>query len=258
MKNSINPQNSWLLDLIDTFFLPFLYVRDWGHKYAIRKIGNNTILKLRVNSSDLITVWEVWKAGAYNRVKIKNSMNIIDIGAHIGSFSIYAALKSPQGKVYAYEPSKENFDILSENANLNKLNNIKLYNLAVSSKSGTTNLYIRKNRALNSLINNNGRSQKINCTDLFHILKQNSLKSVDILKIDAEGSEFDILMTSKFQTLNKIKNIILEYHDKNTFQNSITLGRFLIKQGFRVETYGSSFQKWLFGTGYILATNLSP
>ena len=245
--------NFWLLNILDSFFLPFLYISDWGKKYTIRQIDPQTKFKFRVNSSDIITTFEVWKNKVYNQLEIEKGNCVVDIGAHIGSFSIFAAQKSLPGKVFAYEASQENFNLLSENTHLNQIKNIHPYNLAVSSKSGQINFYIHSNKALNFIFPYGGQLQTVNSISLSDIFNQNHLDSIDVLKIDTEGAEYDILISTPTKFLKKIKNIILEYHEIDTTHNSTQLKKFLEKHGFHTKITGSLFQKWLFGTGYLTA-----
>ena len=66
---------------------------------------------------------------------------ILDVGAHIGTFSLLAASKVPQGMVYAVEPSKETYDYLRINVHLNKFNNIRTSCLALSNTKGSVFLH---------------------------------------------------------------------------------------------------------------------
>lgn len=250
-------KNYWLLNILDRIFLPFLYVQNWGQTYTTRSMNATIRYKMRVNSSDIIALWETWKLGVYNKLTIKNSFTIIDIGAHIGSFSIYATQTAPKSIVYAYEPSKENFALLCENIKINKLRNIAPYNVAVSSTSGNVTFYVEKNGALNSLVynhKNHGKPQQTLCTTLSTIVKQHNLKHIDIVKIDAEGAEFNILMTTPQEVLKKIQTIICEYHEIHGLPSLLALKYFLVQHGFHVEIFGSRLQKWFFGTGYLMAT----
>ena len=250
-----NIKNSWLLKILDTVILPLLYIKDWGRKYTTYKTKGNINFKLRVNSSDLIAVWETWKGEFYNKIQIKDSDIIVDIGAHIGSYSIYASKKATNGKIYAFEASAENYEILKDNINSNNCSNITAKNYAVSSKSGKINFYTSYNKGMGSIIPGNGKKEEIKSITLSQILKGNKLNKIDILKIDAEGAEFDILLSSESQILNRLKNIILEYHEfKKSNRNLKTLINFLTIRGFKIKTYGPFYQKWLFGTGYICAS----
>ncbi|MGD1701216.1 FkbM family methyltransferase [Dapis sp. BLCC M229] len=71
--------------------------------------------------------------------------SFIDIGAHIGYYSILAAkIVGSQGKVFAFEPELSNYQKILENINLNHLNNIKLFNLAVGSETKQTQIFFNQ------------------------------------------------------------------------------------------------------------------
>ena len=82
-----------------------------------RRVGNNIYqitkdikLKARPNTSDTGVISEIYDLKEYTRdFKINPKDTIVDIGAHIGSFSVYAAKKAR--KVISYEPSPENFKL---------------------------------------------------------------------------------------------------------------------------------------------------
>jgi len=68
----------------------------------------------------------------FDLADIKDGDVIVDIGAHIGVFSCYAAVKYPNAKVFAFEPAAETFADLLKNTKPH--GNIVAYNLAVSDK----------------------------------------------------------------------------------------------------------------------------
>ena len=67
---------------------------------------------------------------------VRDGDNIIDIGAHIGYFTIYAAKNAYQGIVYSIEPYIESFEILKKNLKLNDLSNVKPFHAAISKITG--------------------------------------------------------------------------------------------------------------------------
>jgi len=75
---------------------------------------------------------------------IKRAKNpVIDIGAHIGLFSIYVRTINPTVIIFAYEPEKANFQALKSNLKLNHVEaNIIVKNLAVGAREGEKALYI--------------------------------------------------------------------------------------------------------------------
>jgi len=83
-------------------------------------------------------------------------------------------------------------------------------------------------------------------------MKQNRIKRIDLLKIDAEGAEYDILLGLK--DLSPIGSIILEYHDYldhgHTFREIMEK---LSANGFKVKVGGPRLHRLLLRTGYIVA-----
>ena len=57
---------------------------------------------------------ETWKCHVYDKFVIKPDFIIVDIGAHIGAFSIYSSKKANKGKVFSYEANIDNFEILKK------------------------------------------------------------------------------------------------------------------------------------------------
>lgn len=63
---------------------------------------------------------------------LQNGDSVVDIGAHLGSFSIPLAVKYPEINIYAYEPAPKNYQILLKNIAINGVKNLKVFNLAVA------------------------------------------------------------------------------------------------------------------------------
>jgi len=75
--------------------------------------------------------------------EIKKGDVVIDIGAHIGYYTVlFAKLVGPEGRVFAFEASPTNFEILKKNVDVNGYQNVTLNNKAVSDKDGKLTLYI--------------------------------------------------------------------------------------------------------------------
>ncbi len=140
---------------------------------------------------------------------------VIDIGANIGMFSLYAALSGAE-KVYAFEPSQEAFEILVENIKLNRLTGkIIPINKAVSNQD---NLRIKfpivssPYNMMNGVINADQEFCEIETISVLSFIAENHINQVDLLKLDCEGAEFDILPSLDSKFLSKINDIRMEYH----------------------------------------------
>lgn len=131
---------------------------------------------------------------------------IIDIGANLGAFCIWAAETFPGSNIIGYEPLKANYSMLREN--ISNCKNIKAYNLAVGDID-KTRLFIGKNNVgENSFYQLGTQTQNFEEVKKIHPSK---VPSAHILKIDTEGSEVEIL---KNINLHRFGLIVLEYHSE--------------------------------------------
>ena len=110
------------------------------------------------NRSDTVVFLENFFLDNYDRVEgftIKEKDVIVDIGAHVGYFTIYAAKKAKRGKVISFEPSKESFKVLKNNLKINNIQNVNVENIGVRNESGTATLYVDKDNEIgNSMVSN--------------------------------------------------------------------------------------------------------
>jgi FkbM family methyltransferase len=139
---------------------------------------------------------------------------VIDIGAHVGVISCYIAKAHPGVKVLAYEPVPENYLRLLRNVKANGVEGqVEAYNLAVTGDGRPVKLY--GDQATNS----GGYSAyvpgptpvHVESTTLARILVEHSLERVKLLKVDAEGAEYEIL-TAADGVLDKVDWLAGEVH----------------------------------------------
>ncbi len=171
---------------------------------------------------------------------IAEGWQILDIGAAIGEFTIDAALKAKHGKVFAYEPFANSFDLLQMNIAQNNIENVIPAQVAVWNTCGEILLSSEIGEPLQIetgiSIGDNAHSQSIvRAIDLKTALIQNVISHLDLLKLDCEGAEYPILYGAGTQTLAMIDRIVLEYHDGAGENNHQQLAAFLRKTGFIVE-----------------------
>jgi FkbM family methyltransferase len=140
---------------------------------------------------------------------IKQGMIIFDIGANVGYHTFrMASLSSPNGVVYAFEPTQWAYDRLMLNAKLNPdIKNIRFNKLALSEKDeGNQNLYIQ------SSYRNDGKQEnkleKIEFVRLDTYFEKNKIANLDFIKIDVDGYEKKVI-SGAINSLKKFKPIIL-------------------------------------------------
>jgi len=158
---------------------------------------------------------------------------VIDVGAHIGLFTIYASrLVGPNGIVIAIEPHPDNFSILLSNIRLNHLQNVIPVNMAIADKEGTAKLFIdKKSTTGHSIIFHRSENfLEVRCTTLDFIVKRLGLTHVDFIKMDIEGAEYRALRGCKeILRSNNVRLSIEASHDEYTRKKCI---KFLQRMGF--------------------------
>jgi FkbM family methyltransferase len=117
-----------------------------------------------------------------------NPTKILDIGAHIGSFSKWTATRLPNAQVWSFEMMPENFAILSKNTAM--LPNVRATNAALGDRSGTIQISALGENTGGNAVNWNS-SGDVPSIDVADVLAEWSY--IDCLKMDCEGSEFPIL-----------------------------------------------------------------
>lgn len=141
---------------------------------------------------------------------------IIDVGSHIGTFSILASLKvDSKGKVYSIEASKDSFNFLKINKALNKCNNLFIYNLALSNEDGEVTLYHNPENWGHSIVQNffgNKEIEKVRSLSLESFLYDYNIEKCNFIKFNCEGAEFPIILNSDKRTLSKINTMLILYH----------------------------------------------
>lgn len=173
---------------------------------------------------DLVSA-EINAANEYDfkNFNFKKGDVVIDIGGNIGMVSIYLAKKFPFLKIYAFEPVKQNYENFKNNIKLNEIppNTIILENKAITCDSRNVNMSINAlntgGSSISDVISIGSVTQDINCniksTTLEKVIKKHKIKELKLLKIDCEGSEYEILYNTNEEILKRIKFLRGEFHE---------------------------------------------
>ena len=164
---------------------------------------------------------QVFNQDEYNirKMDFEDGDVVIDIGANVGSVSLYIAKKYPNVKIYSYEAHPINYENLIRNIKHNNITNIVAHNLAVSHTDGNlVNITLSPNNTGSSSIFKSTKTDSeflnfdVETISLDTIISTNDIKKVKFLKIDCEGSEFDILENYKQVNSVEIVNMSVEIH----------------------------------------------
>jgi len=167
---------------------------------------------------------------------------ILDLGANIGAFTVAVAIRFPKAKIFAYEPEEENFKILSKNIELNKLQNrVMPHQAAIAGHDGVEKLFLSNFEYGHSLLKefiveektNETEMLSVSCVTIKSILDANRLRYIDLIKMDIEGSEYEVLYGLSDELYASIDRIVLEIHEIPG-QSREKLKSFLETKGLKV------------------------
>lgn len=208
-------QPSFLIDVLSSLLNASLLHKPAG-SHILYRVGPYTFVA-RKRSMDSVILMESIILHEYDRYLPSLSQGdvVIDIGTHIGDFSIPVAKKHPEIRVISVEPHPENHTLLLENIRRNSVTNIKPNRVAVGRSSGTIKLSEDPaNTGGNSVVRNAGNvSITVPCVTLEELFTNNRIKRCRFLKIDCEGAEYDIIDAAPKSLLASIDTIVMEYHN---------------------------------------------
>lgn len=202
-------------------------LRTMGVHYKVVKVNN---CRMKIDLRDNIIsrylfvdgVWEPYESQLMSNLLLPG-MTVIDVGAHIGYHSLLAAQAiGTKGRVISFEPSPDNYRLLTENIQLNGFSEvIHAENAALSDQRGELELFLSSyntgdHRIYSTLSDDdelfNAGAQrlsvKVAALKLDDYLDQQHVSHVDLIKIDVQGAEMSVLSGMK-QTLLRNPELIL-------------------------------------------------
>lgn len=198
-------------DSINHFFAPQSYI--------------NTILYEQINRDK---IYDFFFDG-------KKDLVILDAGANVGIFSVFCSASSRI--VYAVEPTPSHFKILTEVVEPYK--NIKTINNAVWKKDENIKFYIvDHNTTSNSAVSPTNHSIDVVGKTLPTLIEENAITHLDLIKMDIEGSEFEVITDELLDYLYPIvDNWFLEVHTYPQYCDNFNTCRNIMAEIFKKHSY---------------------
>lgn len=188
----------------DRMFLPNKpnYVMVEGFKLYIHKGADHL--------SDSLLITKEYEPVETKIIKdiVKEGDVVVDAGANIGYYTILLSKAvGDTGKVYAFEPEEDCFNLLRKNCRENRCYNVVLINKALSDKEENIKFYIdEKDKASSSMLEGTkGTEVIVNGTTL----DKEIIEPVDFMKMDIEGAELRALHGAT-TLLHSCKKIVIE------------------------------------------------
>lgn len=191
-------------------------------------------IKYLVRIIDVPIFIEIFQDKIYDFFQLKPGQTVIDVGAHVGFFTLKASnAVGATGKVIALEPSSNNYAFLIRNIALNKSNNITPLKLGLFKKTGQAKLYTEHglNTGGNSLYKPTFSYELIPVTNFEYLLRLTKSRRINLLKMDVEGAELEILKSASKKDLKKIDCMVIEVH--KDVVDVLELENLLRKNGFK-------------------------
>ncbi|QNL22364.1 FkbM family methyltransferase [Hyphobacterium sp. CCMP332] len=221
-----------------------------GHIYCL-------IDELKIDvytAEEIFIIKEIWIDGTYNLDSLQlNECVVMDVGMNVGMASLFFSTKEFVRKIYAYEPFKPTFEIAKLNIGLNKnlQNKIEFYNYGMSSKNEEIEVeYSSDHRGRTGIWGTDlvldqiesSKKEKLELrdfnTELERIIEENP-DSPLVLKIDCEGSEYDIFRSLNEALLKPVKCILMEWHKRGPDE----IVKKLKSNGFSLLSFNSKSKK---------------
>lgn len=152
---------------------------------------------------------------------LKPGMTVIDIGSNIGYYAMMECRAVTEtGHVYAIEPEPHNFELLSRNISLNNYQNVDVFQIGISDKTGSSTLYVSEHSNLHNLLaplhpKSTGSAITIPVYRLDDFVAEHNIvpSKIDCVRMDIEGYEVKALAGMK-EILRAANSLILfiEFH----------------------------------------------
>jgi FkbM family methyltransferase len=185
------------------------------HRYRIDGVSLLAYDEAHSNAADWVA-WEL-QADEYGlrEIPFDEGDVVIDIGAHIGLFSIYMARRWPGVTVFAFEPFPANFRNCAENLRLNGVSNVVLSNRAVAGDNRRLNMATDPSNsggasAMVKTFRSHGTVSDVASVTLDEVFAVHGIERCRLLKIDCEGMEYEILPGTR--VLDKVEYLAGEFH----------------------------------------------
>lgn len=212
------------------YLLKYIKKHDFNNREI--KLKNGLNLSVNQKEGDLCTLYEIFINEDYKFLNnYHEEIKILDIGANIGYFSLYASKRFPRGNVYSFEPFPSTYNRLLGNISNNNIKNIQTFPYAISDKKGKVNFYSIDWAGCNTLLPGKFdeglyKLTEVDCLKFSDIFEITGVNEFDFAKIDCEGSEYQIFLNSDPAFIKKVKEYVIEVHLDKIYKSSDLISKF--------------------------------
>jgi FkbM family methyltransferase len=195
--------------------------------------------RIRARLRDIGPPAEVFGLGEYDDPEFDwgRLRYVIDVGAHIGAFTIWVAARAPNCQVFAIEPNPEAIELLKQNLDSAGISaRVRVLEAAVAGVSGQREFSITTMSPSATLLPVAERSAAcaVTAITLAAAIVESGFPSVDLLKIDVEGAEEEIFVELDPATLAPVQALLIECHPPAAHRLANLIEPVLDRAGFSV------------------------
>jgi FkbM family methyltransferase len=185
------------------------------------RIGSDYLTARYGKTADLFVLKETYFDKIYDGDYHGNF--VIDVGGYIGETALFFAQRGAR-RVFCVEPSPDNLRLLEQNISQSSFKDkIVIIRAAILDKDGNVEFYMDNQKYPCHHVANSHEFMKIQTRDAStcnvqamsfqSLLEYTGLEEVDVVKLDCEGSEYDILLGTPDSVLKRVRKYIIEYHN---------------------------------------------
>lgn len=184
----------------------------------------------------------------FNKI-INNNYVLLDIGSHLGWYSIHLAKQFKRAKIYAFEPVLSTYSLLEKNISMNQLENIYPFNFGFSDNQRLTRFFYSEIGSAVASERDIFQMQTLetvecNLKKLDDFVVEKELIAIDFIKLDVEGAEFLVIQGGQIAIKKFLPILFLEIVENwcNNFNySSSELIDFLVCLGYKMFEIKSGF-----------------
>jgi len=204
---------------------------------------------------------EVWVDRHYTipGYVISSGDTVIDIGANVGTFTLWTANAAPGVRIIAVEPFAPTIEFLRKNLAESKVKNVTVIEACCGGNSGEAQLRLRGPAASHTIYRKDVYGSELpviaqcRMITLDQLFSDHGVQRCDLLKLDCEGAEYEILFSASQDTLDRVQRIVMEYHTGMNEHTPEALAAELRRLGFEVQLLPLVDEE----AGYLTATRYS-
>ena len=247
-----NFENPWVIVLLRMGLIKtpyFLYrIKQQNRRYALLARPTTT------SCADLFVLREVLVEEAYKdalALLTTKDIRLVDVGANLGSFTIWAHQVVGVREAFCFEPEPDSFRLLNFNLSLNNCSTAKTYESAVGGESRMIRILLKKSSPGGTSIY--GQNDSPEATNVPVIGFKKWLAEVeggfDLLKMDCEGAEWEIIRQTDPKQFLRFQVVVAEVHDDPEGKRSIPeFKRSMETLGFHTVRWDNKSQGLYVGT----------